>query len=233
MARPEGEIEHRMVELEVNKTTQVLIVDDHRMVREGLRALLASEDDIEIVGEASSGEEALERVRELMPDVVVMDLQMPGIGGLEAIRRVKDLSPATSIVVLTVDNAEMVLLEAIRAGAAGYVLKDASAELLLQSIRLIKEGGTLLPNELLVKALRGVTIRGPRQERPPEFEQLTPREQEVLLLVARGMGNQEIAESLSLSKVTAKKYVHNILRKLQVSDRTQAALMAVRLGLTD
>lgn len=222
-----------MVELEVNKATQVLIVDDHRMVREGLRALLASEDDIEIVGEASSGEEALERVRELMPDVVVMDLQMPGIGGLEAIRRVKDLSPATSIVVLTVDNAEMVLLEAIRAGAAGYVLKDASAELLLQSIRLIKEGGTLLPNELLVKALRGVTIRGPRQERPPEFEQLTPREQEVLLLVARGMGNQEIAESLSLSKVTAKKYVHNILRKLQVSDRTQAALMAVRLGLTD
>ncbi len=222
-----------MVELEVNKATQVLIVDDHRMVREGLRALLASEDDIEIVGEASSGEEALDRVRELMPDVVVMDLQMPGIGGLEAIRRVKDLSPATSIVVLTVDNAELVLLEAIRAGAAGYVLKDASAELLLQSIRLIKEGGTLLPNELLVKALRGVTIRGPRQDPPPEFEQLTPREQEVLLLVARGMGNQEIAESLSLSKVTAKKYVHNILRKLQVSDRTQAALMAVRLGLTD
>ncbi|MCE7873891.1 DNA-binding response regulator [bacterium CPR1] len=222
-----------MVELEVNKATQVLIVDDHRMVREGLRALLATEDDIEIVGEASSGEEALDRVRELMPDVVVMDLQMPGIGGLEAIRRVKEISPATSIVVLTVDNAELVLLEAIRAGAAGYVLKDASAELLLQSIRLIKEGGTLLPNELLVKALRGVTIRGPRQGPPPEFEQLTPREQEVLLLVARGMGNQEIAESLSLSKVTAKKYVHNILRKLQVSDRTQAALMAVRLGLTD
>lgn len=222
-----------MEEFVTENQTKVVLVDDHRMVREGLKALLSGEEDIQVVGEASSGEEALDRVRELRPDVLIMDLQMPGMGGLEAIRQVKDMSPGTSIVVLTVDNAEVVLLEAVRAGAAGYVLKDASAELLVQSIRLIKEGGTLLPNDLLVKALRGVSIRAPRNESPPEIEQLTPREQEVLLLVARGMGNQEIAQNLSLSRVTAKKYVHNILRKLQVSDRTQAALMAVRLGLAD
>lgn len=222
-----------MEEVETSPVTHVLLVDDHRVVRDGLRALLSYEEDIEVVGEASSGEEALDRVRDLRPEVVVMDLQMPGMGGLEAIRQVKEMSPSTSIVVLTVDNAELVLLEAVRAGAAGYVLKDASGELLVQSIRLLKEGGTLLPNELLVKALRGVSLPAPRPESVPEIEQLTPREREVLLLVAQGLGNQEIAQTLSLSRVTAKKYVHNILRKLQVSDRTQAALMAVRLGLSN
>lgn len=222
-----------MEEVATSPVTHVVLVDDHRVVRDGLRALLSYEEDIEVVGEAASGEEALDRVRELRPEVVVMDLQMPGMGGLEAIRQVKEMSPSTSIVVLTVDNAELVLLEAVRAGAAGYVLKDASGELLVQSIRLLKEGGTLLPNELLIKALRGVPMPAPRPESVPELEQLTPREREVLLLVARGLGNQEIAAALSLSRVTAKKYVHNILRKLQVSDRTQAALMAVRLGLSN
>ncbi|MEW6277062.1 MAG: response regulator transcription factor [Candidatus Eremiobacterota bacterium] len=215
----------------MGKTTRVLLVDDHRMVREGIRAVLAGEPDIEVVAEAASGEEALEKVAAVQPDVVVLDLQMPGMGGLAALRRLKESCPSMAVVVLTVDETELVLVEAIRAGAAGYILKDASSELLVQSIRLNNQGGALIPAEILRKALRGVSVRPPREAQ--NLDELTPRELEVLRLLARGLDNQDIAERLNLSRVTAKKHVHHILSKLQVSDRTQAALMAVRMGLVE
>lgn len=212
--------------------TRIVLVDDHRIVREGVAAVLAREADIEVVGEAASAEEAMEKVRSLQPDVVVLDLQMPGMGGLQAIRQLKELRPTTSIIVLTVENSEMILLEAVRAGAAGYVLKDASSDILVQSIRLILQGGTVIDSQLLLKALRGGrSALEPRGS--TEVDSLTPRELEVLGLLARGLGNQEIAEALGTTRVTAKKHVHHIIGKLQVSDRTQAALKAVRLGLVD
>ena len=212
--------------------TKILLVDDHRIVREGISAMLAREADIQVVGEADSAEEALEKLRILEPDVVVLDLHMPGMGGLQAVRRVKEIRPTTSVVVLTVENSEMILLEAVRAGAAGYVLKDASTDILVHSIRLILQGGTVINSQLLQKALRGEHKAAPA---PPgeRLEALTPREAEVLQLLAQGLGNQEIAETLGTSRVTAKKHIHHIIGKLQVSDRTQAALKAVRLGLVD
>ena len=219
---------------EKSGTTRILLVDDHRIVREGLAAVLSREEGIEVVGEASSAEQALETVRSLHPDLIILDLQMPGMGGLQAIRHLKVLRPTTSILVLTVENSEMILLEAVRAGAAGYVLKDASADILVQSIRVILQGGTGIDSQLLLKALRGGRSSNPTDSRAvQDMDALTPREIEVLNLLAQGLGNQEIADALGTTRVTAKKHIHHIIGKLQVSDRTQAALKAVRLGLVD
>jgi len=218
---------------EPTETTRILLVDDHRIVREGLAAVLSKQADILVIGEASSAEEALTIVESLNPDLVVLDLHMPGMGGLKAIRQLKELRPTTSILVLTVENSEMVLLEAVRAGAAGYVLKDASAEVVAQSIRLILQGGTVIDSDLLQKALKGGVALSTPEPQDLMVDSLTPRELEVLRLLARGLGNQEIAEQLGTSRVTSKKHVHHIIGKLQVSDRTQAILKAFRLGLVD
>lgn len=211
--------------------TRVLLVDDHRIVREGIAAVLALQNDIEVVGEAGSAEEALECIKALQPDLVVLDLQMPGMGGLRAVEKLKSLRPLSSVLILTVENSELMVLEAVRAGAAGYLLKDASAEILALSIRVIRQGGTVIDSQLLLKALSG----GPSPGQPDglALDSLTRRELEVLRLLAQGLGNQEIADRLGTSRVTAKKHVHHILSKLRVSDRTQAALRAVRMGLLD
>lgn len=217
---------------EPTKSTRIVLVDDHRIVREGLAAVLSRQADIVVIGEASSAEEALEIVTLLNPDLVVLDLHMPGIGGLRAIRQLKEIRPTTSILVLTVENSEMVLVEAVRAGAAGYVLKDASAEVVARAIRVILQGGTVLDSQLLLKALKeGIALTPATQE--TMVDSLTPRELEVMRLLAAGLGNLEIAEQLGTSRVTAKKHVHHIIGKLQVSDRTQAVLKAFRLGLVD
>ena len=213
--------------------TRILLVDDHRIVREGLAAVLSQQPDIAVIGEASSAEEALEILASADPDLVVLDLHMPGMGGLRAIRHFKEVRPTTSILVLTVENSEMVLVEAVRAGAAGYVLKDASAEVVAQSIRLILQGGTVIDSHLLQKALKGGIPLAPSPQETAAVDPLTPRELEVLRLLAQGLGNQEIADQLGTSRVTSKKHVHHIIGKLQVSDRTQAVLKAFRLGLVD
>jgi DNA-binding NarL/FixJ family response regulator len=220
-------------EIQAGTNTRIVLVDDHRIVREGIAAVLARESDIEVVGEASTAEEGLEKVRILLPDVVVLDLHMPGMGGLAAIRRVKEIRARTSVIVLTVENSEMILLEAVRAGAAGYVLKDASMDILVHSIRLILQGGTVIDSKLLQRALRPEMERKSSTCLNEVIEPLTPRELEVLQLLARGLDNQDIAEALGTTRVTAKKHIHHIIGKLQVSDRTQAALKAVRLGLVD
>jgi DNA-binding NarL/FixJ family response regulator len=216
----------------VHKETRVLLVDDHAFVRSGVRALLEEEADIKVVGEASSGEEALSKVRELRPQLVVMDVNMPGMDGIEATKRIKSEHPQISIIVLTVNDEELFLIEAIRAGAACYVLKDSSSEQLVHSIRVVMDGGSLIPLHLLQGAVSDVPV----QVDTPKLdnvmvEPLTDKEMEVLVRIVRGLRNQEIADELNLAKVTVKKRVQSILAKMFVSDRTQAAIKAVKLNI--
>ncbi|MBI3927352.1 MAG: response regulator transcription factor [Armatimonadetes bacterium] len=210
--------------------TRVLLVDDHPLVRQGIRAVLEGEPDIEVVGEASTGEEALRMTGSLSPEIVVMDIQMPGMDGIEATREVKRIRPECAVIMLTVNDEEMFLVESVQAGASAYVLKEASGDMLVQSIRALVRGGTLIPTDLLRKALSTVQVQ-PR--RPVERVEFTSREMEILNLLTQGYGNKEMAGMLHLAHVTVKKHVHRIIAKLGVSDRTQAALKACRMGLVE
>ena len=208
---------------------RVLIADDHPVVRQGLRTFLELQDDIEIVAEATDGGDAVAKVRELKPDVVLMDLVMPQLDGIEAIRQVREVSPASKVIVLTsFDDREKVYLS-VKAGAAGYLLKDADPQELAEAIRTVQRGDALLNPSIAAKLMQEVAEGGPRAA----GETLTARELEVLRHLARGMSNKEIAGALVLSEKTVKTHVSNILGKLQLADRTQAALFAVREGLAD
>ena len=205
---------------------RVLIVDDHEIVREGLRMLFRDEPDVEVVAEARSGEEAIEAATTYKPDVVLMDLVMPEGGGVEATRRVRALLPQTQVLVLSSFAGDDQVQEALRAGAIGYMLKDVSRHELVRAIRSVREGRPALHPEAQRHLLRGVAHDGGGAN--PE---LTTREREVLRLLARGRSNRAIAAELFLSEGTIKGYVSVILGKLQVEDRTQAALWAVKNGL--
>jgi DNA-binding NarL/FixJ family response regulator len=205
---------------------RVLIVDDHEIVREGLRMLFRDEPDVEVVAEARSGEEAIEAAMTYKPDVVLMDLVMPKGGGVEATRRVRALLPQTQVLVLSSFAGDDQVQEALRAGAIGYMLKDVSRHELVRAIRSVREGRPALHPEAQRHLLRGVSADG--GSGGPE---LTTREREVLRLLARGRSNRAIAAELFLSEGTIKGYVSVILSKLQVEDRTQAALWAVKNGL--
>ena len=205
---------------------RVLIVDDHEIVREGLRMLFRDEPDVEVVAEARSGEEAIEAAITYKPDVVLMDLVMPEGGGVEATRRVRALLPQTQVLVLSSFAGDDQVQEALRAGAIGYMLKDVSRHELVRAIRSVGEGRPALHPEAQRHLLRGVAPDG--GSGGPE---LTTREREVLRLLARGRSNRAIATELFLSEGTIKGYVSVILGKLQVEDRTQAALWAVKNGL--
>jgi DNA-binding NarL/FixJ family response regulator len=204
---------------------RVLVADDHAVVRQGLRTFLGLQDDMEVVGEAADGAEAVEAVERLRPDVVLMDMVMPGVDGLEAIRRVLAARPETRVVVLTSYADEEKVVPAVRAGAAGYLLKDVQPSDLAAAIRTVAAGGALLAPAVTARVLREVQAGG-----APD-PGLTAREREVLGLLARGLTNRQIAGELVLSEKTVKTHVSNILGKLGVPDRTQAALYAVRLGL--
>ncbi len=210
--------------------TRVLIVDDHPMVREGLRSML-SVPEIEVVGDAATAEEAVARAGDLSPDVVMLDLQLGDADGLAVLRRLKAARPQTSVLIVTMHaNAEFVR-EAVRSGAAGYVLKGITRRELIAAIQAVREGESVLDPALLMDVLGG-TDR-PEAAAPPgaEAEPLTRIETEVLRLVTEGLTNREIGERMRWSLGTAKKYVQRVLEKLQVSDRTQAAVEAVRRGL--
>lgn len=215
---------------------RVLLADDHPVVLEGLRTMLSGEEGIEVVGEAAGGEEALEKVEEAAPHVVLMDIRMPGMGGLEATRHLKRKYPTIAVIVLTMYDSDSYMVEAIRAGAAGYLTKDASRELLCHAVRAVVDGGTLVRSGLLRRALQG-HHRAPEDAGDPEeatlLEQLSPRELEVFTLVVQGYGNRAIAEELHLAEVTVKKHVQSIISKLGASDRTHAAVLGVRSGMVE
>jgi len=208
----------------------VLIADDHPIIRDSLRTLIATEPDLKLVGEAVDGEEAVSKTLELKPDVILMDLVMPVKDGLEAISEIKSLLPEVSILVLTSFSDEDKVFPAIRAGALGYLLKDSSPQELLKAIHDVYRGEASLHPSIALQLIREINRPS---ELPPVENPLSERELEVLKLVAQGLTNQEIATRLVLSEWTVRTHVRNILGKLHLANRTQAALFALREGLAD
>ena len=209
--------------------TRVLIVDDHGVVRQGLRTYLELLDDIEVTGEAGNGLEALAQVRQHQPDVVLMDLVMPEMDGIEATRQISAISPSTRVIVLTSFADDEKVFPAIKAGAAGYLLKDVSPADLANAIRAVQAGETHLHPDITKKLVK--QLASPKPDREPVPDDLTPREMEVLRLIAQGMNNRQIALALSISEKTVKTHVSHILSKLYLADRTQAAIYAHRHGV--
>ncbi|MCA1644870.1 MAG: response regulator transcription factor [Chloroflexi bacterium] len=212
---------------EATRPIRVLIVDDHGLVREGLRAYLELEPDIQVIGEARDGVEGVHRAQELQPDVILMDLVMPNMDGLDATARIREQQPDTRIIILTSFLDDERVVPAIRAGATSYLLKDVAAQDLARAIRGARAGQAQLHPEVARRLMQQVT--SPRK--PDAGAQLTEREREVLRLLADGRSNKEIARLLVVSERTVKGHVSNILGKLGLQDRTQAALFAVRNGL--
>jgi len=215
-----------------DKTT-VLLVDDHALFREGLAALLSTQEGIEIVGEAASGEEALEKARELLPDVILMDILMPGMGGLDATRKIKEEMPHTRIVMLTVSEEEDDLFEAIKAGAEGYLLKTVKSRDLIDMLLGVLRGEAAVSRVIARKLWEEFAEQAKRQEAPSLLAppHLTRREMEVLRFLSEGLPDKAIASRLGISQRTVKNHVHNILEKLQLQNRVQAAAYALRQGL--
>jgi NarL family two-component system response regulator LiaR len=211
----------------------VLIADDHAVVRQGLRTFLELQADIEVVGEAADGEEALAQAAALQPDVVLMDLVMPRLAGVEAIERLRASGSAARVIVLTSFLDEDKVLPAVRAGAAGYLLKDVAPAQLVDAIRTVDRGEALLHPAVAARVLQELVAPDGAPARAERHDALTRREREVLALVARGHANKAIAFELGVAEKTVKTHVGNILAKLGLSDRTQAALYAVREGLAD
>ena len=205
-------------------TTRILIVDDHSVVRQGLRMFLALDPEMEVVGEARDGAEAFESVKKLQPDVVLMDLLMPGMDGVEATKIIRKHFPDTEVIALTSVLEDQAVIGAIRAGAIGYLLKDTESEALLKAIRAASNGQVQLSPKAAERLMREIRV-------PEHPEKLTERETEVLRFLAEGNSNKEIAKELTVSETTVKTHVSNILMKLGVPSRTQAALYAVRVGL--
>jgi NarL family two-component system response regulator LiaR len=205
---------------------RVVIADDHPVVRQGLRTFLESREGITVVGEAATGQQAVARVARLRPDVVLIDLVMPELDGLEAITRIRARDPDVKIIVLTSFAGDDQVLPAVRAGACGYLLKDVEPAELERAIRAAHQGHALLDPAVTAQVLREVT-------RPRPADRLTPRERQVLALLGEGRSNREIARALVVTEKTVKTHVSNILAKLGLADRTQAAIYAVREHLTD
>ncbi|MEU9886818.1 response regulator transcription factor [Sphaerisporangium sp. NPDC051011] len=215
---------------------RVLIVDDHALIRRSLELALAAEPDIDVVGEASDGQEAVEIADRLLPDVVLMDVRMPRQGGIEATRVIKASVPSARIIMLTVSDEEEDLFEAIKAGATGYLLKDVQIDEVPDAVRGVHEGQSLINPAMAAKLISEFASMSRKEaERPPQLPvpRLTEREMEVLRLVAKGMNNREIAKELFISENTVKNHVRNILEKLQLHSRMEAVVYAVRERLLE
>ncbi|HVW17870.1 MAG TPA: response regulator transcription factor [Solirubrobacteraceae bacterium] len=214
-------------------TVRVLVVDDQALVRAGFVKLLEPEDDLHVVGEAGDGAEAVEAVARTRPDVVLMDIRMPRLDGIEATRRVRAAGPATPrVLVLTTYDLDEYVFEALKAGASGFLLKDAPADQLVGGIRLVAAGDALLAPAVTRRLIEEFARRPvPPPGGPPELAALTSREREILVLVARGMTNAEIAAELVLGASTVKTHVGNVLSKLDLRDRVQAVVLAYETGL--
>lgn len=214
---------------------RLLVVDDYPVVREGLCAMLTTDKAMEIVGEASDGIEALTMVEDRKPNVVLMDIRMPNMDGIEATRRIKDEHPSTAVIVLTMYDNDTYVIDAVQGGASGYLLKDASRELLLHTIRAVNSGATLIKTELLHEAICSLAntregFQKPKVSPTQGLEALTPREHEVLGFAADGYTNKEIGRELGIAEDTVKKHMQNILAKLPASSRVGAVTQAARAG---
>ena len=216
---------------------RTLIVDDHALFRRGLEIVLVTESDIEVVGQAGDGAEAVDKASEFLPDVVLMDVKMPRSSGIEACRAIKDVAPSAKIIILTMSDEEEDLFEAIRAGASGYLLKDIPLDEVAEAVRAVHGGQSLISPSMAGKLLTEFAALARRdQEEPPQevpAPKLTDREMQVLKLVARGMNNRDIAKELFISDNTVKNHVRNILEKLQIHSRMEAVMVAVREKLIE
>lgn len=220
----------------MSRRCRVVLIDDHEMARRGLEAMLATADWIEVVGGGETCEEGLDLVRRLAPEVVMLDIRMPGTDGLTCLERIRGLERPVAVIIVTLYDDRRYVLEAIRRGAAGYLLKDAATAEVLTTLRNVRDGQLAIHPELLREALAArdaepVPGETPRQR--AEAFSLTTREYEVLRLVADGMTNKEIGGQLAIAEDTVKKHVQNIIWKLRAADRTQAAILAYRMGLID
>ena len=209
---------------------RVLVADDQSMVRAGFRMLLAGEDNIEVVAEASNGLEAVDKVARFHPNVILMDIRMPELDGLEATRRILAADNAARILILTTFDLDEYIYEALRAGASGFVLKDDPPEQLIAAVRTVAAGDALLSPIITKRVIKQFT-RLPRATAPKALDELTTREREVFRLIARGLSNAEIAQELYISDTTVKTHVTRVLKKLNLRDRVQAVVLAYRTGL--
>ena len=220
---------------------RTLIVDDHALFRRGLEIVLVTEPDIEVVGQASDGAEAVQKAGEQLPDVVLMDVRMPRSSGIQACRQIKEIAPSAKIVILTMSDEEEDLFEAIRAGASGYLLKDIPLDEVAEAVRAVSGGQSLISPSMAGKLLTEFAVlanrerEGGQDSRPEQVPapKLTDREMQVLKLVARGMNNRDIAKELFISDNTVKNHVRNILEKLQIHSRMEAVMVAVREKLIE
>ncbi len=220
----------------VSDKVRVLLIDDHEMARRGLRAMLSAADWIDVVGEGGSCEAGLDLIAELEPDMILLDIRMPGIDGLACLERIKARNARIAVLIVTLYDDRRYVLEAIRRGASGYLLKDATTSEVIATLHNVANGQLAVEPQLLREALasrdEAAASAESARERADEYA-LTPREHDVLLLVAEGLTNKEIGGRLAITEDTVKKHVQNIIWKLRAADRTQAAIMALRLGLLD
>lgn len=217
---------------------RILVADDHALIREGLRKILELEDDLVVVGESQDGPTTLAKARELRPDVITLDVSMPGMSGLEVAARLREELPEVKVVILTVHDGSDYLLDAVRAGGQAYLLKDSEPALLIEAIRTVHGGGTYFPRELvghLVEGYRKATHEPAAAGETPAagLQSLTDREKEILRLIGQGASNRDIAERLFISEKTVKNHVSSLLHKLELEGRTQAAIFALRHRLVE
>ena len=211
---------------------RILLVDDHNLFRSGIRLLLSRNPDFEVVGEAADGLEGVKRAKELLPDIVLLDLHMPGISGIEATQLLRQDVPDTHVILLTVSEDAEDLSAGLKAGAAGYLLKNIDADYLLDSLKRVMNGDSVISSDMTKKLFAQIRNDSPAQPAAPEIEKLTPREKEILAQLAAGLSNKEIARKLDVAESTVKIHLQSILKKLGLSNRVQAAIYAVGHGMT-
>jgi two-component system nitrate/nitrite response regulator NarL len=210
---------------------RVLIIDDHTLFRSGVKALLARQPGFEVVGEAADGLDGIKRAKALKPDVILLDLHMPGLSGREAVKILAQELPESQVVMLTVSEDAEDLVETLRSGASGYLLKNIDTQTLLDSIRRAADGESVVSAEMTSKLVRGLKAGSSAEPQPAEKDKLSPREREILGFLAKGASNKEIARALDVAESTVKIHVQHILRKLNLTSRVQAAVYAVESGL--
>jgi len=219
--------------VKVMETLRIMLVDDHALFRQGVKSLLDSRPDLEVVASAANGNEAIALARECKPDVILMDIEMPGCDGIEATRRIKQELPEVKIVALTVVDNDETVFEMIKSGAQGYLLKDLEAQQLFDMLEGLRQGNPPLSGQIAAKIIEELTSPSTAETDTPEIEPLTERELDVLALLVDGLSNKEIAQALTVTENTVKTHLTNILTKLHVRNRIQAAVYAATHGLVD